>query len=41
MSGYSTEAIADQGILPGDSTYLQKPFTLQALAEKLREVLGS
>ncbi len=34
MSGY-TES------LPGDAAYIQKPFTMRALAEKVRGVLGT
>jgi CheY-like chemotaxis protein len=39
MSGYSERAIADRLELAG--TYLPKPFSPEALATKVREVLGS
>ncbi len=39
MSGYSDEAIAQQGVLAPRSAYLQKPFEPEALARKVREVL--
>jgi len=41
MSGYSEEAIARYGPLHPDAALLQKPFTLEALARKVREVLDS
>lgn len=39
VSGYSADYIAHRGILEDDVHFLQKPYTLQALAAKLREVL--
>lgn len=39
VSGYSAEAIAVQGILDEGIHFIQKPYTLQALAEKLRTVM--
>jgi nitrogen-specific signal transduction histidine kinase len=39
MSGYSDGEIAQRG-LPANSAHLQKPFTSDALARKVREVLG-
>ncbi len=41
LSGYAEEAFA--GSAPGDvpRAFLQKPFTLQSLARKVREVLGA
>jgi two-component system, cell cycle sensor histidine kinase and response regulator CckA len=40
LSGYTEDAIMHQGVLEGGSAFLQKPFTLQALSRKLREVLS-
>ncbi|HEU5261937.1 MAG TPA: response regulator [Gemmatimonadales bacterium] len=39
MSGYSDEAVAQQGALDHGAPLLQKPFTPAALAQKVREVL--
>jgi len=39
MSGYTEQAVNQQGILAGDAVLLQKPFTLATLASKLREIL--
>ncbi len=39
MSGYTDQAIIHHGILAADTVLLQKPFTLHALAGKLREAL--
>lgn len=39
MSGYTDQAVVHHGILEGDATLLQKPFTLATLAAKLREIL--
>ena len=39
MSGYTDAAIAHQGILPPGTAFLSKPFTPDALARKVREVL--
>src|SRR5579871_4773331 len=39
MSGYTESAIAHRGILEAGLQYLQKPFTPESLAEKVREVL--
>jgi PAS domain S-box-containing protein len=39
MSGYSDGEIAQRGLGP-NSAYLQKPFTSDVLARKVREVLG-
>jgi two-component system cell cycle sensor histidine kinase/response regulator CckA len=40
MSGYTENAIAHQGVLEGDVAFVQKPFTPDSLAEKVRHVLG-
>lgn len=39
MSGYTAAAIHHHGVLEPGISYLQKPFTPQALSEKIREVL--
>ncbi|GEM_PF-322324 len=39
MSGYSAERISRHGILPGDSTFLQKPFTLSQFSMKVKSIL--
>ncbi len=39
MSGYTDAAITQQGILPPGTAFLSKPFTPEALARKVREVL--
>jgi two-component system cell cycle sensor histidine kinase/response regulator CckA len=39
MSGYPDDTIVQQGVLESGAAYLQKPFTPDALASKVREVL--
>ncbi|MEJ2587851.1 MAG: PAS domain S-box protein [Deltaproteobacteria bacterium] len=39
MSGYTADAIARHGVLEKGVHFLQKPFTLMALAKKIRAVL--
>ena len=39
MSGYTDSAIVHHGVLDDGKAFLQKPFALQVLAEKLRAVL--
>ncbi len=41
MSGYTDSAIVNSGILQKEVAFIQKPFTPQALMEKVREVLES
>jgi PAS domain S-box-containing protein len=41
MSGYADNAVVHHGLLDPGTALLQKPFTAQALARKLREVLDS
>ncbi|HEX9524004.1 MAG TPA: response regulator, partial [Reyranella sp.] len=40
LSGYTDEAILHQGLLEPGVAFLQKPFTPESLARKVREVLG-
>jgi CheY-like chemotaxis protein len=39
MSGYTAKAVLRHGVLESKTAFLQKPFTLGALALKVREVL--
>ncbi len=41
LSGYTRGAITDRDALAPDMAFLQKPFTAEALAEKVREVLDA
>jgi DNA-binding response OmpR family regulator len=39
MSGYTDNAIVLHGVLVEGVNYIQKPFTVDALTKKVREVL--
>ena len=41
MSGYTDAAILHHGILERGEAFLQKPFTPNSLARKVREVLNA
>jgi CheY-like chemotaxis protein len=39
MSGYADDVVLHHGILEKGMNYIQKPFTMEGLARKVREVL--
>jgi len=39
MSGYTDESIVHHGMLSEGTNFIQKPFSIEALAEKIRDVL--
>jgi PAS domain S-box-containing protein len=41
MSGYTADVIAKQGVLEHSVLFIQKPFSREALATKIREALGT
>lgn len=41
MSGYTADVIAHHGVLDDGVEFLQKPFTVQTLADKVRRILNS
>ncbi len=40
MSGYPADVLAPHGVLETGVALLQKPFSIQSLSEKVRELLG-
>jgi PAS domain S-box-containing protein len=40
MSGYTANVIGREGVLASDTAFIQKPFTPEALLDKVREVLA-
>jgi DNA-binding NtrC family response regulator len=40
MSGYTADIIADHGVLTGELAFIQKPFSMSAMAAKVEECLG-
>jgi CheY-like chemotaxis protein/two-component sensor histidine kinase len=41
MSGYTDDMIASHGVLAGETQLIQKPFTAEALARRIRSVLDA
>ena len=41
VSGYPEAAIANYGIVPGEVEFIQKPYSPDLLAARIREILGS
>jgi FixJ family two-component response regulator len=41
VSGYPDASFVHRGILPSDTPFLQKPFTRQGFAQKVRDVLDA
>lgn len=39
MSGYTDQAVVNSGLLPGEFSFIQKPFSPAALSSKVREIL--
>jgi two-component system, cell cycle sensor histidine kinase and response regulator CckA len=39
MSGYTNDSVVNHGILDGAAWFIQKPFTLESLVRRVREVL--
>jgi hypothetical protein len=39
LSGYTEDSVVQQDVLGSGTSFLQKPFTLQTLAKKVREIL--
>ncbi len=40
MSGYPADVIAHHGMVDNGVCFIQKPFSMNALADKVREALG-
>ena len=41
MSGYTNDSVVNHGVLDGAKWFIQKPFTLESLVRRVREVLDS
>jgi CheY-like chemotaxis protein len=41
MSGYTDDEVMRRGVIEGQTAFLQKPFTPDLLAQKVREVLDA
>jgi CheY-like chemotaxis protein len=41
MSGYSSDVVAERGLLPADVSLITKPFSPTALAARVREILDA
>lgn len=41
MSGYTNDSVVNHGILDGAAWFIQKPFALESLVKRVREVLDS
>ena len=41
VSGYTDDAVVRHGVLSADVAFLQKPFRLEAIAQKIRAVLDA
>jgi CheY-like chemotaxis protein len=39
MSGYMDETLGEQGILPANVNFIQKPFSPKIIAQKVRDIL--
>jgi signal transduction histidine kinase len=39
VSGYTRQSAVDQGLLPANAAYVEKPFSLNVLSQKVRDIL--